>query len=532
MTDLLATGAAAGVRRSGGEGSVARPPTAGVVLGVDVGTTGVKVAAFGLDGPTRHVEVCEYPLLEPEPGHQVQDPAVLVAAVLSAVERCVAVVGRDAVVGLSLSTAMHGLVGVGADGARVTPLLTWADGRAAGVVAQLRADGVTAELHRVTGTPVHPMSPLVKLAWLRRHGTAGTAGVARWLDLKALVVAALTGAAVTDLSSASGSGLLDVATGRWSPLALEVAGVSSDRLPRVLPPTHVLPLAAAAAASTGLAAGTPVVLGAADGPLGNVGTGAVEPGSLALSLGTSGAVRMVVTEPPRDLDPALFCYALDERTWVLGGAVSNGGIVARWVGRTLLGHEAGDGTAAPTVTDAAVLALAATAPPGSDGLVMLPYLLPERSPLWDADLTGAYLGLRRRHTRAHLARSALEGVALQLGLIASRVDAVQPVRDVTATGGTLRSPLWQQLVAAALGRPMTVAGAAEGTARGAAALGLVGLGVAPDVTSALDLLRDPLATGVLVEPEPDLVAAAVGVRARAAELLTSLDAVRGLLAAP
>jgi gluconokinase len=460
------------------------------------------------------------------------------------VERCVAAVGREAVVGLALSTAMHGLVGVGADGTRVTPLLTWADGRAAGVVAELRADGVAAQLHRETGTPVHPMSPLVKLAWLRRHGTAATGAVTRWLDLKALVVAALTGVAVTDLSSASGSGMLDVVTRRWSPLALEVAGVSSDRLPPVLPPTHALPLSASAASSTGLRAGTPVVLGAADGPLGNVGTGAIAPGSLALSLGTSGAVRMVVPAPPRDLDPALFCYALDEGSWVVGGAVSNGGIVARWVGRTLLGRRspdgapdgasdgAVDGAAAPTVSDAAVLALAGTAPPGSDGLVMLPYLLPERSPLWDADLTGAYLGLRRRHTRAHLARAALEGVALQLGLIADRVDAVHPVRDVTATGGTLRSPLWQQLVAGALGRPMTVAGAAEGTARGAAVLGLVGLGVAPDMTTALDLLRDPLTTGVLVQPQPELVAAAAGVRSRAAELLTSLDAVRGLLSSP
>ncbi|WP_225753304.1 gluconokinase [Actinotalea sp. Marseille-Q4924] len=526
MTDLLAgPGRAAGTRAG-----------MGVLLGVDVGTTGVKVAAFGLDGPTRHVEVCEYPLLEPAPGHQVQDPAVLVAAVLSAVARCVAVVGRDAVVGVSLSTAMHGLVGVAADGARVTPLLTWADGRAAGVVAELRADGVAAELHRVTGTPVHPMSPLVKLAWLRRHEAAGTGRVTRWLDLKALVVAALTGVAVTDLSSASGSGMLDMATGRWSPLALQIAGVSSDRLPPVLPPTHALPLSAAAASSTGLRAGTPVVLGAADGPLGNVGTGAVAPCSLALSLGTSGAVRMVVTEPPRDLDPALFCYALDEGSWVVGGAVSNGGIVARWVGRTLMGQGSpggtGDGTGDPTVSDAAVLALAATAPPGSDGLVMLPYLLPERSPLWDADLTGAYLGLRRRHTAAHLARAALEGVAMQLGLIASRVDAVHPVQDVTATGGTLRSPLWRHLVTAALGRPMAVVGAAEGTARGAAAVGLVGLGLAAGLGEALDLLRDPLASSQPVHPEPELVAAAVATRSRTGELLAALDVARGLFPAP
>ncbi|EYR64941.1 sugar kinase [Actinotalea ferrariae CF5-4] len=524
MADVLAAPVAGGATGGTNDGTAA----VGVLLGVDVGTTGVKVAAFGLDGHTRHVEVREYPLLEPEPGHQVQDPAVLVAAVVEAVARCVAAVGPEGVVGLSLSAAMHGLVGTDAHGTPTTPLLTWADGRAADLVRELRSEGVAAPLHRVTGTPVHPMSPLVKLAWFRRHEPLAAASVARWLDLKALVVMALTGTAVTDLSSASGSGLLDMATGDWSPLALGVAGVGADRLPFVLPPTHVLPLGAAAAAATGLPAGTPVVLGAADGPLGNVGTGAVTPGSLALSLGTSGAVRMVVPAPPRSLDPALFCYALTPGAWVVGGAVSNGGIVARWLARTLLEERPAD----DTTGDAAVLALAAQAPPGSDGLVMLPYLLPERSPLWDADLTGAYLGLRRRHTRAHLARAALEGVAMQVGLIASRVDAVHPVRDVTATGGTLRSPLWQQLVAAALGRPMTVAGAAEGTARGAAVLGLVGLGIAPDLPAALGLLRDPLATAEPVQPVPELVVAAARARSRAAELLASLDGVRALLAAP
>jgi gluconokinase len=241
-----------------------------------------------------------------------------------------------------------------------------------------------------------------------------------------------------------------------------------------------------AARELGLPAGLPVVVGAADGPLGNLGTGAITPGVAGLSLGTSGAVRMVLSEPGFDDQGRLFCYALTDEIWVIGGAVSNGGIILRWAGKTFAPDLVGEGSA-----DVAVLQVAAQAPAGSDGLLMLPYVLSERAPLWDPDIAGAYLGIRAHHTRSHFIRAAIEGVCLQLSTIVDSLDTVAPVQSIRATGRPFRSDLWREVMAATLARPMSVQADAGGTALGAAALGWYALGGAATLTDALVAVGGP-----------------------------------------
>jgi gluconokinase len=419
---------------------------------------------------------------------------------------------------------MHGLLGLDAELRPLTPLITWADARAREEARSLRQSGV--DLHALTGAPVHPMTPLTKLLWFSRHEPETLAGARWWVGLKELVLTWLTGTVVTELSSASGTGLLDMATRAWSPEAIGLAGVGTDQLPRILPPTSQLPLAAPAAQRTGLASGTPVVVGAGDGPLGNLGTGAIAPGRAGLSLGTSGAVRMAVAEPRVDNGRTLFCYALTDSIWVVGGAISNGGIVVRWAERSLTPDLQISDDASP---DEALLDLAATVPAGSEGLVMLPYLLAERAPLWDPDLPGAYLGLRRQHTRAHLVRAAVEGVCAQMRLLVDRLDDVAPVRSVRATGGVFRSPFWRELMAAMLDRPIEIVGEAEGTALGAAALGLFALGKASTLGAAVERLsRSDSPALPQVQADPQLVATYDRLRASLPELIRELDRVADL----
>lgn len=453
-----------------------RPP-AQVIIGLDVGTTATKAAAFGVDRPwTRNVSY-GYPLLEPEPGWQVQRPAAVHDAVIAALRDIVRASEGAEVVAIALSTAWHGLVGLDADGEPITDIVTWADARATSTLAGLHADGDVRWLHQLTGTPVHPMSPLLKLRWFAANDPQLAGRVRWWVGLKDLVVHQLTGQIVTELSTASGSGMLNRWTQEWSPQAAAIAKVDLEALPPILAPSDAIGLLASVADRVGLPAGLPVVLGAADGPLGNVGAGAIGPGVAGLSLGTSGAVRVLVHEQPANLDPALFCYSLDADTWVVGGAISNGGIVVRWLADLLIEP----GSLAP---EAAVLDLAARAPAGSDGLVMLPYLLAERAPLWDPTTPGAILGLRRRHGRMHIARAGIEGVAIQLGVIADRLATLTPITSVRATGGAFVAPLWGTIIASALGRGLVVGHSTAGTALGAAALGAAALGLAPDLISA------------------------------------------------
>jgi gluconokinase len=193
---------------------------------------------------------------------------------------------------------------------------------------------------------------------------------------------------------------------------------------------------------------------------------------------------MAVPEPRYDPTGRLFCYALTTDLWVTGGAISNGGYALRWAGETFAPDLVADGHA-----DTALLELASSVPAGSEGLVLLPYVLSERAPL--SDLAGALLGIRSHHTRGHFIRAAVEGVCLQLSTIVDALDGVAPVRTVRATGGAFRSELWRRVLAATLARPLVIQADAGGTALGAAALGWFALGGAPTLPQALAAVGGP-----------------------------------------
>jgi gluconokinase len=503
-------------------------PSGEVIIGLDVGTTATKAVAFELGTDWRYTALREYLLSAPQPGWQVQDPRAISTAVVEALAECVAAVGDVPVVAVSVSTAMHGLVGLDDQRVPLTSLITWADARSADEARGLRASHLAAELYRASGTPIHPMTPLTKIMWYARREPVFSSRVRWWAGLKDFVLSTLVDEVVTELSSASGTAMIDMATRDWNPLAVDLAGISLEQLPPILPTTTTRGLSPTVAAAVGLPAGLPVVVGAGDGPLGNVGTGAMTPGVAGLSLGTSGAVRMAVPQPTLDPAGRLFCYALTDTQWIMGGAVSNGGVVVRWAGEVFgRGLAASDGR----THDAELLALAETVPPGSDGLLMLPFLLAERAPLWDPDLAGAYLGVRHRHTTGHFVRATVEGVALQLSTIVESLDRIAPVTSLRATGGALRSMLWRRVLAAAIGRPLTVTTGAEGSALGVAALGLVGLGRAADLGEALEALNPASATPPIEIPEvssPAEVALYKGLRASVPGLLAAYDEVARL----
>jgi gluconokinase len=463
-----------------------------VVVGLDSGTTATKAVAVTADATVVATASSGYRLQVPRPGYAELDPADLQKAAVEALadlSRQLRELGHD-VIAVCLSAAMHGLVPLDPDGAPRGPLLTWADGRA-GDEAKALAAGSGGRLHDRTGTPVHPMSPLTKLSWWRANEPESFAATPRWGGVKELLVATLCGGPlVTELSCASSTGMYDIHERHWDPEALELAGVRADQLAEVLPTTHVLHgLKPDIAAATGLRADLPVVLGASDGTLANLGVGAITPGVAAVSLGTSGAIRAVRTAPAVDPARRLFCYALTEDRWILGGAVNNGGSVVRWAAQTFGAAPGGADGEALDAADGRLLEEAGPVPPGSEGLLCLPYLLGERAPWWLPGLRGAYLGLGRHHTRGHLVRAAVEGVAQQLALVRRALtEAGAPVQEVRATGGALESPVWRYVLSAALDLPVGIARSPEGTGAGAALLGFHALGVIEDLDSVPSLI--------------------------------------------
>ena len=446
-----------------------------IVVGLAMGTTATKVVAFTADGRAVAEASHGYPLDVPAPGRAEQDPRLILDAVVRGIREVVASVGSDRVAGLSFSSAMHSLLALDENGEPLTNVVTWADTRASAVAERIRDNGGL-EVHRRTGTPIHPMSPLVKLAWFRENEPALAA--ARWAGIKDWIILQMTGRLVVDHSLASGMGLMNMHELDWDAEALSVAGVTAAQLPTLVATTDVVGgLLDAFASWVGLDEGTPVVAGAGDGPLANLGVGAVRPGVAALSIGTSGALRVAVDKPAVDEAGGVFCYALTADRWVVGGAINNGGVTLDWV-REQVGGETSE-----------LLDEALEIPAGSGGLLMLPYLLGERAPHWGGTARGAYIGLTKAHSRGHLVRAAVEGVSLQLALVKQSLESAGlDIAEIRATGGVMRHELWRQTLASAIGSAMSFPSSSEGSCLGGAILGMQALGLIDSIDEAAALV--------------------------------------------
>ncbi|MED4608823.1 FGGY-family carbohydrate kinase, partial [Paenibacillus validus] len=234
----------------------------------------------------------------------------------------------------------------------------------------------------------------------------------------------------------------------------------------------------------GLAADTPFVVGASDGVLAKLGAGAFEPGIYSVTIGTSGAVRGVVREPVTDPKGRLFCYALKEDFWVVGGAINNGGIMFRWVRDQLATAEAEEGRRRGMDPYEYLTALAAEVPHGSDGLLFLPLLAGERAPYWNANARGVFFGLSLYHQKKHMIRSVLEGVMYRIHTVVDALEELSgPTREIRASGGFARSPFWLQMMSDVLGSPVAVPNTIEGSGAGAALLGMLAVGEIRDFSS-------------------------------------------------
>jgi len=450
-----------------------------LMIGVDIGTTSTKAVVFTLAGKVVGHHAVDYPLLRPTPAAAEQDPEQIFRAVVETIraslQACPA--GPTEVVCVAFSAAMHSLIAVGARDQLLTHSITWADNRAAAWAERIRQQGGDA-IYRRTGTPIHPMSPLAKLAWLRDEQPGLFAQAARFVGIKEYVFFKLFGEWIVDHSIASATGLFNLERRDWDDDALQVAGVRREQLSTLVPTTHhVQGLTAQMAEHLGLDADTPFVIGANDGVLSNLGVNAIQPGEVAVTIGTSGAMRAVVDRPMTDASGRTFCYALTEQHWVVGGPVNNGGIIFRWVRDEFAASECETAKRLGIDPYEVLTRIAERVSAGSEGLLFHPFLAGERAPLWNANLRGSFFGLAMHHRKEHMIRAVLEGVIFNLYSILPAVESlVGTSTSIKATGGFARSGLWRQMMADVFNRDVVVPESFESSCLGAAVLGLYALG--------------------------------------------------------
>lgn len=444
--------------------------TDGYVLGIDTSTTATKAILVGSTGQVVAVGVSEYPFETPRPGWAEQHPHLWWDGTVAAVAEALAQAGvrGEAVRAVGLTGQMHGSVLLDARGEVVRPALLWNDQRTAAQCDEIRAAVGAETLVASTGNDALTGFTAPKLLWVRENEPELWSRVAHVLLPKDYVRFRLTGAYATDVADASGTLLLDVPARAWSTVVLDRLDIDPAVLPTLAEGPEVTgAVSHAAAAATGLRAGTPVVAGGGDQAATAVGVGAVTPAVGALSLGTSGVVFVPTAAPAVESQGRVhaFCHAVPQ-TWHAMGVMLSAAGSLRWYRDAL----------APDMDFGALAGEADAVPVGAEGLAFLPYLTGERTPHADPSARGAFVGLTVRHTRAHLTRAVLEGVAFGLrdGLELMRGAGVPVPGELRASGGGTKSPTWRQIVADVLGVPLVTGGTAEGAAFGAAVLATVG----------------------------------------------------------
>ncbi|WNQ13614.1 gluconokinase [Paenibacillus aurantius] len=454
------------------------------VIASDIGTTSAKTLVINREGKVLASHSIEYPMHTPTPDRAEQNPLEIYQAVTKGIKEVIwkAGISSKEILCVSFSSAMHSLIAVDREGNPLTPCITWADNRSSAYVPIVKKDHDGHGIYRRTGTPIHPMSPLLKLLWMKDHDREIYEKAYKFIGIKEFVFAKLFSRFVVDHSIASATGMFNLKVLDWDDEALRLTGLTRERLSEPVPTTYRLEgLPVVQAIEMGLSPDTPFVIGASDGVLANLGGGAIDPGVYAVTIGTSGAVRGVVREPVTDPQGRLFCYALKEDFWVIGGAINNGGIMFRWVRDQLATLEAEEGRSLGLDPYDHLTKLAEGVKAGSDGLLFLPFLLGERAPYWNANARGIFFGLSMYHQKSHMIRAVLEGVVYRIHSVMTALEELGgKAGEIRAAGGFARSTFWRQIMTDVLGASVTVPDAIEASGLGAAQLGLLAMGEIQD----------------------------------------------------
>jgi len=476
------------------------------VLGCDVGTGGTRAVIMDERGRLIASATEEHaPFASPQIGWAEQQPEDWWRATGIAVRKALAASGvrGEQISCVGFSGQMHGAVMLDKAAQVVRPALIWCDVRTEKQCQELNQRIGSERLIQLTCNPALPNFTLTKLLWVQENEPENWERVRFVMLPKDYVRFRLTGDRAIDMADASGTLMLDVSQRQWSSQVLQAAGIDSSMLPALYESPDICgKVSAAGAAATGLTEGTPVVAGAGDQAAGATGMGIVRPGSVSATIGTSGVVFAATDRPVLDPKGRLhtFCHAVPGR-WHVMGVTQAAGLSLRWFrDRFGNGHPKDGGDAYRQLT-----AEAASVPAGADGLLWAPYLMGERTPYLDANARGALVGITASHTRAHVVRAILEGVAFSLQDTFTILREMNvPVKSIRVGGGGARSQLWCQIQADVYGHEVERVEAEEGAAYGAAILAGVGAKMWPSVDAACDSvvkLRDR------VEPNPESVAA-------------------------
>lgn len=452
------------------------------IIGIDVGTTAVKAAAYDLNNQELISASETYPLIQEIPGQAEEDPKVIFAAVQKVIYTITSeLTGR--LLAISWSSQMHSLIGLDREDHLVTNSYTWADNRAQSVVTEYKNNQLADKIYQRTGMPIHPMAPIYKLLWLKKTNNDLYQRVDKWMGIKEYLIYRLTGEFVQDIPLAAGSGMLNLNSLQWDQEILKKLALTDEQLPKLVKPATIISnFNEKYLKKLNLTKDTITVVGASDGYLSTIGVGVLDDQNMAINVGTSGAARVITKNSLIDKQVRNFCYPIEKNSYLIGAPVNNGGIVFDWARRTILG---------PNSSVSEMLDLAKKSVAGSYGLIFHPYLAGERAPVWDADAKGSFVGLTSNNTKAQMVRSVIEGIILNLYLAAEGIlTEFDQIARLKVTGGFMQSDFIKQLTANIFNLPVASVNNSQSGTFAAMFLARISLGLSQNFDEIGQIVRE------------------------------------------
>lgn len=450
------------------------------IIAIDLGTTHCKAVTVDEYAKTIQSFKSTVNSIQPQEGYHEQNAEEIFQTVLQLIKQSLQNIDQKDVACISFSAAMHSLLAIDEIGIPLMNAITWADTRSKKYAQQLRNSEKGKNIYRQTGTAIHAMSPLCKIIFIKNEQPELFAKANKFISIKEYIFYKLFGKFIVDVGIASSSGLYDIYNNCWYKQALDVDGMDESKLSTIVAATHFeTELTPPMQQLLQLHQSIPFVCGGNDGCLANLGCGSLETNEAALTIGTSGAVRVTIPKPKITEGNGLFKYLLTDKMYVTGGPTNNGGIALQWFSENFLQTK---------ITDAEglnkVLEIATKAPAGSDGVYFLPYLFGERAPVWDEDACGIFYGLRMHHTKEHLTRAVVEGISFTLLQIIKNIEATSiSIEKIYASGIVTQSEWWMQLLADITGKQILLSDGSDASAMGAAFIGMYATGLINDLYS-------------------------------------------------
>lgn len=435
-----------------------------IILGCDIGTGSCKIIAWQISrGVIREVQSF-YEVQHPQTGYAEQDPEVIKSAFIECAKKIMRNLPGPPVA-MGFSSAMHSLILLDKENKVIHPMLTWEDNRSHAIAENLRNSKYGKYLYVHTGTPIHSMSPLCKIAWFRENKKQIFSKTAKFIGIKEYLWHWMFGIFETDYSIASATGIFNIRNLRWDNKALDFCKIEAGQLPDAVKTTTIRTNPSREfSQTTGLPATMQFCIGASDGCMANVGSGVHGNGKAVLTIGTSGAIRITSPQPIVDSKTMIFNYLLDDKVFVSGGPINNGGTTLLWLFKVLLN------IGEPQQSDFDNLeSMLTTIAPGSEGLICIPWFLGERAPVWDEMAKGVWFGLTYKHNRVHLIKAAMEGVCFTLRVILESLEKNSgSINTLSIGGGFTKSAQWVQMMADITHKKLIIQQSGDASATGAA----------------------------------------------------------------